>query len=147
MNTQFKRYLQASLIFMDLFMLLACFFLPKLIFKQSIDMSYTSTYFSFWITTISIWIILSFFSGLYTEKIILQFESFTKRTVQVFLFWTILDLLYLFVTRDINVSRFFILLHFSFFGVSILINRFLYVGIRNYFKSKDFLVKKVIILG
>ena len=147
MNKQFKRYLQASLIFMDLFMLNACFFLPKLLFKESIDMSYTSTYFSFWITTMSIWIMLAFFSGVYTEKIILQFETFTKRTVQVFLFWTIMNLLYLFIARDLFVSRFFILLHFSFFVVSILINRFLYLGIRNYFKAKDFLVKKVIILG
>jgi len=147
MNKQFKRYLQASLIFMDLFMLNVCFFLPKLIFKESIDMSYTSTYFSFWLTTISFWIIFSFFSGVYTEKIILQFETFTKRTVQVYLLWIIMNFFYLFFSRDLNISRFFILLLISFFGFAILINRFLYVGIRNYFKSKDFLVKKVIILG
>lgn len=43
--------------------------------------------------------------------------------------------------------RIFILASLLSFGVGLLINRFLYLGIKNYFKKSNSLTKKVIILG
>ena len=89
MNNQFKRYLQINLIFLDLLILNLSFYLPKWIVIGKIETSYTSAYFSFLFFSNVIWLVLSFVCGNYTEKIILQFEFFTKRTIQVYILWII----------------------------------------------------------
>lgn len=147
MNQQFKRYLQLSLIFMDLFMMNFCFLLLGYILNHRIPSLWDKTYMSFLFYANIIWILLCFFSGTYTEKVMLQFESFTKRTVQVFLVWFILSMMYLFFSRIVEISRLFTFYFFLSFPVGLFINRFLYVGIRNYFKTRNFLINKVIILG
>ncbi len=147
MNKQFKLYLQLNLIFLDLVMLNLCFFVIRIILHNRIGNGSTNAYFSFWIFTNSFWLLLSFISGNYIEKIILQFEHFTKRTVQVYILWVIMLLVYLFFSRELIVSRFFILSFILAFAIGLFLNKFLYVGIRNYFKTKDKLINKVIILG
>lgn len=147
MNKQFKRYLQISLILLDLIILNIAFFIPKLLFGGRIVDNYFSAYLSFWLFMNSIWLILCFVSGTYVEKIIIHFETFTKRTLQVYILWMIAILFYLFFSREIQVSRFFILTFILSFAVGLFINRFLYVGIKSYFKSHDDLFNKVIILG
>jgi putative colanic acid biosynthesis UDP-glucose lipid carrier transferase len=146
MNKQFKRYLQISLILLDLIILNIAFFIPKLLFGGRIVDNYFSAYLSFWLFMNSIWLILCFVSGTYVEKIIIHFETFTKRTLQVYILWMIALLFYLFFSREIQVSRFFILTFIVSFAVGLFINRFLYVGIKSYFKSHDDLFNKVIIL-
>lgn len=147
MNRQLKRYLQISLVLLDLIMLNLCFIIPRWIFDNRISETTIKAYISFWIFANASWMILSFISGNYFEKIILQFETFTKRTIQVYILWIIMMLLYLFFSRELQVSRFFIITFIICFGMAVLVNRFLYVGIRNYFKTKDYLTSNVIILG
>ena len=147
MNKQFKRYLQISLILLDLFMLNFSFIIPRVIMNNRISYDSITFYFKFWVYANIAWLLLSFICGNYIEKIILQFEDFTKRTVQVYILWFIIIVIYLFFSRDLVISRVFILSFITFFAASIFVNRFIYVGIRNYFKTKDFLINKVIILG
>jgi putative colanic acid biosynthesis UDP-glucose lipid carrier transferase len=54
---------------------------------------------------------------------------------------------YLFFTYQLTISRLFIVTTIGLFGVGLIINRFIYLGINKYFKNSDFLVKKVLILG
>jgi len=147
MNKLFKRYLQINLIMLDLLVLNAAFLLPKFIFHSRIAASSTRAYITFWLFSICSWLTLSFISGNYVEKIILQFEHFTKRTVQVYTLWVIMILVYLFFSRETEVSRFFIISFMVCLGVGLFLNRFLYVGIRNYFKTKEYLINNVVILG
>jgi putative colanic acid biosynthesis UDP-glucose lipid carrier transferase len=147
MNKQFKRYLQGTLIVMDLAMLIGVFMVLRSLFRDRIPMDYNSSYLYFLVFSVVVWLLASFFSGSYTEKVILQFETFTKRTVQVYLLSMVLVLIYLFFLRDIIISRLFIVLFVSFFGIGLTVNRFFYVGIRNYMKSKENLFNKVVILG
>jgi len=93
------------------------------------------------------WLLLAFFLRTYSINILLNFESFTKRTIQVFLAWIILILFYLFFSRELIISRFFIVTSTACFGLGLLINKFFYLGIFKYFRHTDLLVKKVIILG
>lgn len=93
------------------------------------------------------WIVLSFICRTYSEGNIVNFESFTKRTVQVYLLWVIAILFYLFFAREFVLSRFFIIIIISLFAFGLLLNRFLYVGINNYFKSRNQLFNKVLIIG
>jgi putative colanic acid biosynthesis UDP-glucose lipid carrier transferase len=53
----------------------------------------------------------------------------------------------LFLSRAFVVSRLFTFIGTLFFGVALLINRFIYVGISNYFKRRNHLYNKVMIIG
>ncbi len=90
---------------------------------------------------------VSFFLRTYAEKVILNFEYFTKRTIQVYLLWIIFMLVYLFFSNEFRISHAFIISNIISFGFGLLLNRFLYLGIKNYFKNSHYLIKKVIILG
>ena len=61
--------------------------------------------------------------------------------------WIIFILFYLFFTRAFQVSRLFIISTIISFGLGLLLSRFLYLGIKNYFKKSNHLMKKVLILG
>ena len=76
-----------------------------------------------------------------------MFEHFTKRTSQVYLLWIIAMLFYLFFSREFRISRIFIISGMIAFGMGLLCNRFLYLGIKKYFKNSHYLIKRVIILG
>lgn len=147
MNRQFKYYLQLTLISLDFTLLNVIFLVSRFLFESKIAPIIFDSYVEFWVVLNVFWIIISFGSRVYTSNNIINFESFTKRTVQVYLFWVIAILLYLFFLRKFEISRFFIFLTFFNFALGIFFNRFLYLGIYYHFKSRDFLVKKILIIG
>lgn len=147
MNKQFARYLQVSLIVLDLLVLNVLYFLSQVFLKQRIPPNYYFAYLEYWTITNVIWLLMSVLLRNYAEKVILNFEHFTKRTVQVYLLWIIFVLVYLFFSRESLISRGFVITNILSFGIGLLLNRFLYLGIRNYFKNTNYLIKKVIILG
>jgi len=77
----------------------------------------------------------------------MSFEAFTKRTIQVYLLWIIFVMFYLFFSRELEISRLFVITTMGSFGIGLLINRFIYLGIHTYFRNSDYFVKRVIILG
>ncbi|MBC7536668.1 MAG: undecaprenyl-phosphate glucose phosphotransferase [Ferruginibacter sp.] len=145
MNRQFKRYLQISLIIMDILVLNFSYIVARFLFD--IPGNFFSSYLALWLFLNTFWLLLSFICGTYYEKIIVNFESFTKRTVQVYTLWIIAIFFYLFFSHEYQVSRFFILAIITSFGIGLFLDRFLYVGIRQYFKTRDYLFNRVIILG
>lgn len=147
MNKQFERYLQMTLVILDLAVLNMTCFICYLIYSKSILSGYTGSYFKFWVASNVLWLLLSFFFRTYITKVILDFEYFIKRSIQVYTLWVISILLYLFLTRDVQISRLFIVFVIGGFGATLMINRFLYLGIKSYFKGSNHLTKKVIILG
>lgn len=147
MNRQFERYLQITLVLLDLLILNTIFFICQVIFKTHLSSNTASAYFNFWVVSNIFWIVPSFLLRTYAGKIILSFEFFTKRTIQVYLLWIIFVLVYLFFSFEVNISRLFIFSIFISFGLGLLLNRFLYLGIRNYYKKSDHIFKKVLILG
>ncbi|MDE3185546.1 MAG: undecaprenyl-phosphate glucose phosphotransferase [Bacteroidota bacterium] len=147
MNKQFERYLQITLFIIDLIVLNVVFIIFQLIFTNSVHFKSTDAYFKYVSIANVSWIILAFFLRAYSNSIILNFENFTKRTIQVFLIWVITILFYLFFSRELVVSRFFIITTTAAFGLGLLLNKFIYLGIFKYFKSSELLVKKIIIVG
>jgi putative colanic acid biosynthesis UDP-glucose lipid carrier transferase len=147
MNRQFERYLQMTLVVLDVFVITIVYFFCKIILAQNVPITYWSSYFQYWTISVGAWLLLSFFLRTYSANAILNFEHFTKRTIQVFLLWIIFILFYLFFTREFRISRLFIITGMSGFGAGLLVNRFLYLGIKKYFKNSHYLIKKVIILG
>lgn len=147
MNRQFKYYLQLSLIVLDFLILNFLFLLSGFFFEAKIGRITSESYIEFWIVVNAFWVFISFVSRTYSDNCIINFESFTKRTAQTYLLWTIGILVFLFFLRKFDISRLFIFLTFLNFAVGLSLNRFLYLGINYHFKSKDFLLKKILIIG
>lgn len=147
MNRQFERYLQITLLILDIAALNIVFLIFQLIFTNNVHFNSTDAYFKYISIANASWFLLAFFLRTYSISIILNFEDFTKRTIQVYLIWIITILFYLFFSRELLISRFFIITSIAAFGVGLLINKFIYLGIFRYFRTSDLLVKKIIILG
>ena len=147
MNRQFERYLQITLIALDLIVLNLCFFICQIVFTKNIHYNSSDAYFRYLTIANTAWLILSFFMRTYAISHILNFEAFTKRTIQEYLLWIIAILLYLFFSRELTISRLFILATIGSLGIGLLINKFIYLGIFRYFRKSDLLAKKIIILG
>jgi len=146
-NKQFERYLQITLLTLDLIVLNLVYFICQIIFIKTVHFNSTDAYFRYLTVANAGWLALAFFLRTYSGSIILSFETFTKRTIQVFLAWIIIILFYLYFSRELVVSRLFIITTTGGFGLGLLIDRFFYLGIFRYFRSSDLLAKKVIILG
>lgn len=147
MNKQLKNYLQKTLIVMDLLALNLAFALSHFIFDSRIEESYFRSYLQFWIILNTFWLSIAFICRTYSDNNIINFEAFTKRTAQVYLLWLIAILFYLFFSRQFEVSRYFIFVTILIFGISLFMNRFLYLGIQNYFRKRNQLTNKVLIIG
>lgn len=147
MNRQFERYLQITLVILDIVALNVLYILCQLVLKEGIYFRITNSYIQYWVFSNVIWLLCSFFFRAYVTKVIVNFEYFTKRTIQVYLVWVICILFYLFFLRAFEISRIFIISTLMGFGLGLLLNRFLYLGIKNYFKNSHHLTKKVLILG
>ena len=147
MNRQFERYLQITLLLLDIVALNVVFFIFQIVFTNRFHFESSDAYFKYILVANGAWLLLAFFLRTYSPNILLNFEDFTKRTIQVFLVWIILVLFYLFFSRELTVSRFFIISSTSAFGLGLLLNKFIYLGIFRYFKNSQFLVKRILILG
>ena len=139
--------MQIVFLALDLLALNIIFFICQFFFAKSISSDSSDAYFRYLTVANAAWLLLAFFFRTYSSGLILNFESFTKRTIQVYLLWMISVLIYLFFSRELTVSRLFIVATTAGLGIGLLINRFIYLGIFKYFKNSDFLTKKVIILG
>jgi putative colanic acid biosynthesis UDP-glucose lipid carrier transferase len=147
LNKQFERYLQFTLLALDLIVLNVVFLICQIVFTKNLHFNSADAYFRYLTVANGAWLFLAFILRTYSSSILLNFESFTKRTIQVFLAWIIIILFYLFFYRELIISRFFIITTTGCFGLGLLINKFFYIGMFRYFKHSDLLAKKVIILG
>lgn len=130
---------------LDMVLLNSLFILTYYIFKGHNEIIFSIL--KYWLFLNGCWILLSFIFGSYCDKIIMNFESFTKRTAHVYLVWIICVLFYLFISREVELPRSFILMTIANFGVGLLVNRFLYLGIKHYLKMQNSLINRVVILG
>ncbi|MEO6869157.1 MAG: undecaprenyl-phosphate glucose phosphotransferase, partial [Ginsengibacter sp.] len=147
MNKQFERYLKSVLIALDLLMLNFILIVSQWILARHLKLEYKNSYDLYWILANSGWLMLCFFCRTYDDKKIVNFVAFTKRTLQVYFLWITLILFVLFFFRAVLLSRIFILVTLSGFGAGLLVNRFLHLGISKYFRNKQRVLKKVIIIG
>ncbi len=94
-----------------------------------------------------VWILLFSLLGTYSENIIKNFESFTKRTVQSYIIWILTILIYILAYQSTTSNKIFTIYVMLIFIGGLIINRFLYFGITNYLKINHDTANNVIILG
>lgn len=147
MNKQFRYYLQLVLVVLDILMLNGVFLLVQFILKEHIaDTEYRKYMELLGILNVS-WLLLSFAGRTYAEHTIINFEKFTKRSIQTFIIWMVAVLFYLFLLRRFELSRSIIIAAFISFAIAIILNRFIYLGIYHHFRSKANFQNRVLIIG
>ncbi|MEJ7913066.1 MAG: undecaprenyl-phosphate glucose phosphotransferase, partial [Chitinophagaceae bacterium] len=147
MNNRFLRSLQISLGVMDFISLNTVFFTAEFLFKEHALITSDIQYVYFGLSLNVMWILAILIMSIYHERYIMSFEKFTKISVQAFIYFILLVTVELFFFRLLLLSRIFIVVVLVSIAISLLLYRFLYLLIYHYFKKKDWLVNKVIILG
>jgi len=146
MNRRFIRFLQASIAGLDLLTLNLAVSLT-LVFMNRIPSDFVNYYFRFWLFLNTSWLVICWISAIYNEYHIMSFEIFARKTLRVYVAWLAATMMYLFFLRQTEVSRVFIISVILGSGVFLLINRFIYLMLRHYFRHGEHLSRKVIILG
>ncbi|MBN9350493.1 MAG: undecaprenyl-phosphate glucose phosphotransferase [Chitinophagaceae bacterium] len=147
MNQQFERYLKGTLILLDLLVLNLSNFILQPVFGQDFTHEYIRAYNRYFLITNILWILVTFILALYNRKAIVYFTTFIKRTARVFLLYLMLLLAFLFFSRELIVSRWFIFYSTSSFALALALIRFIYLGFIGYFRNSEALTKRVLILG
>lgn len=93
------------------------------------------------------WFIVAMGINEYSEKNIASFEQFSKRSVEAFVYFLLLSVVYLFFSHQFLISRSFTVAVLISFAIALFFNRFLYLFIFNYFKNRGHILNKVIIIG
>lgn len=146
MNNSFLKNLQILLFLLDLLIINVILFSAEYFLKDHIlDEHAQYTYFKLFLNIT--WIAISLGINVYRTDAILSFEIFTRRTMHAFVYCFIAVIFYLFIFRQIVISRSFAILILLSIPISLLFNRFLYLFINQYLKSKEYLVNRIIILG
>jgi putative colanic acid biosynthesis UDP-glucose lipid carrier transferase len=146
MNAPYLRMIQSWLFFMDLVFLNASVFLCDLIFGVITD-SLAVSYTIFWVWLNASWMLISWVGNIYHEKYILSFETQSRRTMHGYFYWLVLVLLYVYFAHQFLLSRKFIGVALIIYGALLIVNRFLLLLLRSYFKHHRLMMRKVMIIG
>lgn len=128
-------------------MLNATIMISKSLFGSRIPEDVVSGYFHYLIFLNISWLILAWFNGVYRENNFSSFESFSRQTKQLYILWLCSIMVYLFFYRKFELSRLFVFSSLALFGMGLLLNRFVYLILREYFKESQHFSKRVLILG
>ncbi len=147
MSKNFSQLLRLSFAFLDFLALNAVFLITKYIYHPIIPDFALKGYFYFFIFINGMWLLSSLIYSVYQGHNTSSFEIFFKRTTKVFFLFLFATLTYLYFMREIGMSRLFMFTFFVAFPVSILLNRLIYLTAYLYFRKRDYLVKRVLIIG
>lgn len=147
MNSRFIRHLQFSLITLDIVAINTVFFLVEFIFRKQLLIADYIEYTYLCIFLNLAWIVVSLVANIYNEKKIISFELFSKHSAYSFIYFLVLIVFYLYFFKQFIIYRGFTLVLLYSIPTAILFNRFLYLVIYRFFKKKDYLINKVVIIG
>lgn len=147
MNQQFFRLVRLIFIFLDLLMLNAAFLIGKYLLRAKILPSLEVQYVYLLMSINLAWIIAGWLCGTYKQNNISSFEHFGRQTLRAYIYFLALVMLYVFLSKEPDISRSFILVFLVSVGIFIMMNRLIYLFIFYFFRNRDDLIRKIIIVG
>lgn len=147
MNTRFMYYLQFLIAVVDVLTINIIFYLGEIFFREHYTLREYEEYNSLRVFLSITWIMIALTANIYAKKHVLSFETFVRRTLRGYFYFLSIVILYLFFFQQYSISRAFMIFFLSAMPLSILINRFCLYAISEYYKKKDYLIDKVIIIG
>src|SRR5688500_3188967 len=122
MNPRLISFLRTIFISFDILGLNIVFFATKEILDERLRDEQTYHYENLWLFTNISWLVASYFGFLYTEKFIAKFETFCKKTIHTYIYFTFILILYLFFYKQVDISRLFIISILGFTLSALLVN-------------------------
>ncbi len=147
MTNNFSKLLRAVFAIIDLLMLNLVLLVAKYFFQPIIPDYAAQEYFYFFVFCNGMWLIACAVYSMYQSQQTSSFERLMKSTLKGYFLFLISAVLYLYFLKEAGISRLFIITFFSAFLVSLMFNRMIYLFTYLYFKKKDYLVKRVLIIG
>lgn len=147
MNLSFKPFLKILFFLLDLLLLNISFFIAKAFFEESPQSAQYLRYTQFWMIINGFWVLLSWMGEVYKIKNISFFDSFLRVTFKSYGLWVGMTILYLLLPRLINLSSAMVITTVVLFPIGLMINRILYLAIKQWVKIRFDNTRKVLILG
>jgi len=147
MNRYYTQFIQLIFVGLDLLVLNIIFLSVQFTYRESIFFENTYTYSNFLVLLNLCWLLFSFLGDVYTTKNIVSFELFCRRTSRIYFMWLLSTTLYFLFFKPYNVSTTYVFLLLVTFGVCLGINRFAYLGIKDFFKRRGYLSEHALIIG
>lgn len=147
MNIRFMYYLQFIVAILDTLTINIIFFLAETLIRQPGTLREMREYTDLRIFLTIAWIFIALTGNIYSRQHILSFESFTRRSLRGYFYFLCIVILYLFFFQQYAIARSFLIFVLAGIPLSILVNRFILYGISEYYKRKDYLIDKVVIIG
>ncbi|HEX4373996.1 MAG TPA: undecaprenyl-phosphate glucose phosphotransferase [Puia sp.] len=147
MNKYFFKLCQGFLLVIDLVSVNIGFIAVNYFYTRQLFISSFVEYNNFLYFLNVSWIAISVLCGVYSEKNIISFESFSRRSMHAFVYFMGMIMIYLFFLQHVAISRIFISVLLVSISFLLFLNRFFYLAIYQYFRKKDYLIHRIIILG
>jgi putative colanic acid biosynthesis UDP-glucose lipid carrier transferase len=147
MNKYFLKMMQGTLILLDLLAINIGYNTVNYFLRREFIVSAYIEYNNFLYYLNGSWIVVAIFCKLYKETNVTSFEVFSRVSIRAFLYFMGMLMLYLFFFRQYAISRIFLTVFLSSISLLLIFNRFIYLAIYQYFKRKDYLATRIVILG
>ncbi len=147
MNRRLFQFLGLTFITLDLLSINLAYAVAMFWFPANVPETYKVQYYQLNLLLNIGWIIVAFLSNVYQSRPLSSFEHFAKRTMNAFIYFMGLVMLYLYFNQQIQISRIFITSILVTTVVLLVVNRFIYLALFQFFRNKDYLMRKVMIIG
>ena len=147
MNQGFSMMARFLIAFLDILIMNVIFLTIKGLLLNIPEVSNKEQYLYFWIVINVGWLaccgLYRLYEGLLTDK----FESFVRRTLQTYFVFLVMTLVYLYFSRELVISRIFVIAFLCSFPLFLLLNRFFYSLTLQHLRQKGYFLKRVMIIG
>ena len=147
MNQSLTRLTSFFFIGLDLLILNSILFIGRVCFSDSIPSKYDMEYYWVIVFLNIAWLLISWTKSLYQKKHFSSFEVFCRETMHVYIYFIITSILYLYFYKRTDISRLFMGFEFVLIAAGFFLNRLLYLILFQCFLNKDFLIRKILIIG
>jgi len=147
MNKNLSNLIRIVFLLLDLLALNTVYFSCKFFFRNYIADDLFMQYTYLWMACNIVWLVVSWGNNTYRNSDIFSFEKFSKNTMHAYGYFLGLITLYLFMYKQFEVSRIFFVCMLVSFGVGLMTNRIIHLGLYHYFKNKAYIARKVLIIG
>jgi len=147
MNQRLLRLIIVTFIVLDLLIVNIVFLIAKAWFQNAIspisELQYAYLHFYLNIA----WIVAGWINSIYNSINISSFENFCKKSFRADVYFIAFIMLYLFVLKQVEISRLFIVTLLISTAIGFLLNRLLYLGLFQLLLNKNYLIPRIIIIG
>ena len=147
MNKRLARLIRVGFIIADLLMLNVGYMVGRIYLGNSIS-DRDEVYYAYLIFYLNLaWTASAWMTGIYLEDSLAKFERFGKRSFRAFSYFLIMVILYLYFLRQVEISRLLVVLVLLVSGSGIVVCRALHLWIFQFLKDRDYLRRRILIIG